>query len=119
MIQGYDAITTTATHAPLDMARARSEGVSTALTPLASAVGLEAGIWEHSVGSSTDSFGGEMFVVLSGRGTVTCQHGGRIDLAPGVLGVLHDDDVTSWEITEPLRKVWIVAATPDADAAGG
>jgi uncharacterized cupin superfamily protein len=38
------------------------------------------------------------------------EHGGRIELAPGVLGVLHDDDVTPWEITEPLRKVWIVAS---------
>jgi len=112
MIQGYDAATAPAVHEPLDEGRARSAGVSTAITPLAAGAGLEAGVWEHSVGSSTDSFGGEMFVVLSGRGTVTCQHGGRIDLAPGVLGVLHDDDVTSWEITEPLRKVWIVASPP-------
>ena len=110
MIQGFDATAAPVVHEPLDGQRARSAGVSTALAPLVSAVGLEAGVWEHSVGSSTDSFGGEMFVVLSGRGTVTCQHGGRIDLAPGVLGVLHHDDVTSWEITEPLRKVWIVAA---------
>jgi uncharacterized cupin superfamily protein len=110
MIQGFDATTAPVVHEPLDAERARSAGVSTAISPLVNAVGLEAGVWEHSVGSSTDSFGGEMFVVLSGRGSVTCQHGGRIDLAPGVLGVLHDDDVTSWEITEPLRKVWIVAA---------
>ena len=113
MIQGFDASSAPVVHDELDAESARSEGVSTGLTALASAVGLEAGVWEHSVGSSTDSFGGEMFVVLSGRGTVTCQHGGHIDLAPGVLGVLHDDDVTSWEITEPLRKVWIVAASSD------
>ena len=49
--------------------------------------------------------------VLSGRGTVTDQHGGRIDLAPGVIGVLDAGDLTHWEITEPLRKVWIVASS--------
>ncbi len=72
--------------------------------------GLESGVWVHEVGTSTGDFGDEMFVVLSGRGVVTCQNGGRIELAPGVVGVLHAGDITSWEITETLRKVWIVAA---------
>jgi len=72
--------------------------------------GLESGVWVHEVGTSTGDFGDEMFVVLSGRGVVTCQNGGRIDLEPGVVGVLHAGDITSWEVTETLRKVWIVRA---------
>ena len=59
-------------------------------------------------GSWDGVFGAEAFVVLSGRGVVTDQHGGRIELAPGVVGVLEAGDLTHWTITEPLRKVWIV-----------
>ena len=60
------------------------------------------------MGTSTDSFDDEIFVVIEGRGTVTDQHGNVIELAPCVVVVLHPDDVTTWVITEPLRKVWIV-----------
>jgi uncharacterized cupin superfamily protein len=31
-----------------------------------------------------------------------------IELKPGVVGVLHEGDDTTWEITEKIRKVWIV-----------
>ncbi len=108
MIRSFDATTVGVTHEPLPADKARSEGVSTGLAEVLSEAGLDAGVWEHSVGSSTDSFGDEVFVVLAGRGVVRCGSGGSIDLAPGVVGVLHAGDVTTWEITEPLRKVWIV-----------
>jgi uncharacterized cupin superfamily protein len=108
MIHAFDATTRPVTHELLPPERARSEGVSTGLAEVVSDAGLEAGIWEHSVGSSTDSFGDEVFVVLSGAGVVRDQHGGEIVLAPGVVGVLHEGDVTTWVITELLRKVWIV-----------
>lgn len=72
--------------------------------------GLETGVWVHEVGGSVGDFGDEVFVVLAGRGEVTCQNGGRIELAPGVVGVLSAGDITTWTITEPLRKVWVVAA---------
>ena len=108
MIHAFDATTHPVTHEALAPEKARSEGVSTGLAEVVSDAGLEVGVWEHSVGSSTDSFGAEVFVVLAGRGVVRDQHGGEIVLAPGVVGVLHDGDITSWEITEPLRKVWVV-----------
>ena len=108
MIHAFDATTHPVSHEPLPPEKARSEGVSTALAEVVSDAGLEAGVWEHSVGSSTDSFGDEVFVVLSGAGVVRCQNGGEIVLAPGIVGVLHAGDVTTWEITEPLRKVWVV-----------
>jgi uncharacterized cupin superfamily protein len=108
MISSFDAMSVSVVHEPLDSAKALSDGVSTGLAEVVSEAGLDAGVWEHSVGSSTDSFGDEVFVVLSGAGVVRCQNGGEIALAPGVVGVLHAGDVTTWEITEPLRKVWVV-----------
>ena len=103
MIRYFDALTA-----------ATEPDESSPLTALASLdeVGtLSTGVWTHDVGTSDGDFGAEVFVVLSGRGTVTDQHGGRIDLAPGVIGVLDAGDLTHWEITEPLRKVWIVAGS--------
>jgi uncharacterized cupin superfamily protein len=108
MITSFDATSVDVSHDPLPPEKALSEGVSTGLVELAGEAGLEVGVWEHSVGSSTDSFGDEAFVVLSGAGVVRDGQGGEIVLAPGVLGILHAGDVTTWEITEPLRKVWIV-----------
>jgi uncharacterized cupin superfamily protein len=83
----------------------------TALAEIDEVGALATGVWTHDVGTSDGDFGAEVFVVLSGRGTVTDQHGGRIDLAPGVIGVLDAGDLTHWEITEPLRKVWIVTSS--------
>lgn len=101
MIRHFDALSATTTPdeaSPL-----------TALASLDTVGALATGVWTHDVGVSDGDFGAEVFVVLAGRGTVTDQNGGRIDLAPGVVGVLDAGDLTHWEITEPLRKVWIVA----------
>jgi uncharacterized cupin superfamily protein len=100
-----------APEAVVELAVPESGSAATGVADGLSGAGLESGVWVHEVGTSTGDFGDEMFVVLSGRGVVTCQNGGRIDLAPGVVGVLHAGDITSWEITETLRKVWIVAAS--------
>ena len=108
MITSFDATTVAVSHSHLPHEKSLSAGVSTGLVEKVSDVGLEVGVWEHSVGSSTDTFGAEAFVVLSGRGVVRCANGGEIVLAPGVVGILQDGDVTTWEITETLRKVWIV-----------
>ena len=48
-----------------------------------------------------------MFLVLSGRGTVTFADGGAIDLRPGVLVRLHAGDQTTWNVTERLRKLYL------------
>lgn len=96
---------------PVELDEADDGSAATGVADGLSGAGLESGVWVHEVGTSTGDFGDEMFVVLSGRGVVTCQNGGRIDLAPGVVGVLHAGDITNWDITETLRKVWIVAAS--------
>lgn len=68
---------------------------------------LDIGVWDHSVGESTDVEVDEVFVVISGRGSVTCDQGGKIELTPGTVGVLPAGAKTTWTVTEPLRKVWV------------
>jgi uncharacterized cupin superfamily protein len=108
MIQSFQAGKIPTEWSDLPQEKSVTPGVSTAIAEVWSDAGFEVGVWEHSVGTSTDTFDDEIFVVIEGRGTVTDQHGNVIELAPGVVGVLHPDDETTWVITEPLRKVWIV-----------
>lgn len=67
------------------------------------------GVWEHLPGTSTDVEADEVFVVLAGRGTVRFESGETLELAPGVVARLHAGEQTTWEITEALRKVYVVA----------
>lgn len=107
MIRSFDATKVPLSHAPLDAERNVSGDVTTAVRSEATLGDMEVGVWEHSVGTSTDVEVEEVFVVLEGRGTVTCDQGGRIELAPGVVGLLPIGARTTWTVTEPLRKVWI------------
>lgn len=68
----------------------------------------EVGVWVHEAGRSTDVETDEVFVVISGRGRVLLEDGTELALAPGTVGVLYAGTRTTWEIDEPLRKVWIV-----------
>jgi uncharacterized cupin superfamily protein len=70
---------------------------------------LEAGVWEHTVGTSTDIEVDEVFVVVSGRATVTCDDGTVIELEPGAVGLLESGARTTWVVHETLRKVYVVA----------
>jgi uncharacterized cupin superfamily protein len=108
MIRAFQSRDVSTEWSDLDPDKCVTPGVRTAIGEVWSDAGFEVGVWEHSAGTSTDSFDDEIFVVIEGRGTVTDQHGNVIELAPGVVGVLHPDDETTWVITEPLRKVWIV-----------
>jgi uncharacterized cupin superfamily protein len=103
MIESFNAI-------DIPVTLEQGPGAATGLASVVASGGLESGVWVHEVGTSTGDFGDEMFVVLEGRGYVVDQHGGRIDLAPGVVGVLRAGDITSWTVVEPLRKVWITTA---------
>lgn len=108
MIQSFQSRDIVTTWTDLPAEKSVTPGVSTAIAEVVSDAGFEVGVWEHSVGTSTDTYDDEIFVVIEGRGTVTDQDGNVIELAPGVVGVLHPDDVTTWVVTEPLRKVWII-----------
>ncbi len=110
MIRSFDAAQVPLSHTELDAERNASEDVNAAVSAEANLGDMEVGVWEHSVGTSTDVEVEEVFVVLEGKGTVTCEDGGRIDLAPGVVGLLPMGAKTTWTITEPLRKVWVILA---------
>lgn len=67
----------------------------------------EYGVWEHSVGASSDVEVDEVFVVLFGTATVEFEDGTVITLAPGSAGRLREGQRTIWTVTETLRKVYI------------
>ncbi|MGO1320920.1 MAG: cupin domain-containing protein [Galactobacter sp.] len=72
----------------------------------------EFGLWEHSVGTSTDVEADEVFVVLTGRGTVEIEAFGdfpaaTLELRPGSVVRLAEGMRTTWNITETLRKLYV------------
>lgn len=94
---------------PLDDARDVSGGVTTGSVTIGDTDTMTIGVWEHSIGVSTDTENDEVFVVLSGRGRIRMQDGAILELAPGTVGRLFAGEQTRWEIDEPLRKVWVAA----------
>jgi uncharacterized protein len=73
---------------------------------------VEAGIWEHSAGTSTDVETDEVFVVISGRATITLADGSTLELTPGDIGVLREGEETTWQVHEPLRKLYLTGIRP-------
>lgn len=110
MIRSFSATESPITHTPLDEADVVEGEVTTGEVELDTVDELAVGVWEHSVGTSTATEIDEVFVVISGRGTVTDSEGDVIELAPGVVGVLPAGAETTWQVTEPIRKVWITLA---------
>jgi uncharacterized protein len=110
MIRSFLAADAVVAHAPLDPEAVVAGEVTTGEIELDTVDELAVGVWEHSVGTSTAIEIDEVFVVIAGRGRVTDAEGDVIELAPGVVGVLPAGAETTWEITEPIRKVWITLA---------
>lgn len=108
MTMVFDASATTLDFSPLDAEQCPDGPLSTGVASLARTEAVEVGVWEHPVGRSTDIEVDEVFVVLSGRGRVVLADGTTLDLGPGTVGVLEAGTATTWIVTEPLRKVWIV-----------
>jgi uncharacterized cupin superfamily protein len=89
--------------------------ISTGFKELIETDKLSAGLWEHPVGVSMDEETDEIFVILSGKGQVFVLEGPGgvesglvLDLAPGTVGSLSRGTCTRWEISETLRKVYIM-----------
>lgn len=67
---------------------------------------IEYGVWEHSVGASSDVETDEVFIVLAGTATVSFDDGVVVELGPGYVGRLREGQRTVWTVTETLRKVY-------------
>jgi len=67
---------------------------------------IERGIWQHTPGVSRDTEADELFVVISGRATVSIEGGPVLELSAGVLGLLRSGDRTVWTVHDTLRKVY-------------
>lgn len=80
----------------------------TGATALTSLGGFEVGVWEMTAGVMRDVEADEIFVVLSGRATVTFDDGSpTLELSGGDVVRLAAGAHTVWTVTETLRKVYI------------
>ena len=95
---------------PLDPAAVFDGEPMVSSMDLAAAPGLETGIWEITPGVVTDTEVDEIFVVLSGRGSVTFTDGEVLALAPGAVVRLRAGERTVWSVTETIRKIYFILA---------
>lgn len=73
--------------------------------------GTELGVWEHTPGVSTDVETDELFIVLSGKATIDFVDSDdpSIVVNAGSLVQLTNGMRTRWNVTETLRKVYLVS----------
>ena len=64
------------------------------------------GVWQMTPGTVTDTEANEMFVVISGRATITPEGGEPFDVGPGDMGILEEGARTTWVVHETLRKAY-------------
>lgn len=84
-----------------------SEALSTSLAELHRLGPVSVGLWDAGPGSDSDVEVDEVFLVLSGSGSVEFDDGSTIQLEAGTLVRLHAGDRTTWHITERVRKLYI------------
>jgi uncharacterized protein len=70
---------------------------------------VSCGMWEHSVGVSSDVEVHEVFVVLSGRARIEVAGQDDLHVGPGDVVELEAGAQTVWHVSEPLRKFWVAA----------
>jgi len=102
-----DVTTAAVQHEPLPADEVVDGSPTAAVVSLDAVGGAEVGLWEMSEGTARDTEVDEVFVVVSGRGSVSFEDGERIDLAPGVAVRLTAGEHTVWTVTERLRKIWV------------
>ncbi|MFI5893052.1 cupin domain-containing protein [Actinoplanes sp. NPDC051513] len=78
---------------------------TTAITTLGDS-GVEVGVWEMSVGAVRDVEIDEVFLVLTGSATITVGSS-AFQVGAGDLVRLTAGTSTTWEVTSPLRKLYI------------
>jgi uncharacterized cupin superfamily protein len=97
------------THEPLPSDEVLAGTPTTAVRELLTLGGVEIGVWEMTPGTATDTEADEVFVVLSGRATISFASSGLPDLevGPGSVVRLAEGMRTIWTVTETLRKVYV------------
>ncbi|MEZ5094198.1 cupin domain-containing protein [Nocardioides sp.] len=74
---------------------------------IAQVAGAEVGIHEMSPGMARDIECDEVFVVISGRGSIEFEDGEVLPLSAGTVVRLNKGDRTIWHISETLRKFYV------------
>jgi uncharacterized cupin superfamily protein len=90
---------------PLDPGTVVDGAPETGSRALAAVAGVEVGVWEMTPGTATDVE--EVFVVLSGSGTVSFDDGEQVDLGPGSVVRLRAGEHTTWVVRETIRKIYV------------
>ncbi|HEU4849381.1 MAG TPA: cupin domain-containing protein, partial [Terrimesophilobacter sp.] len=83
-------------HEPIPSEQVVAGSPMTGSTPLGEFGEHEYGVWEHTIGASTDVEADEVFVVLFGAATVAFEDGTAVELGPGSVGRLHEGQRTVW-----------------------
>jgi len=78
---------------------------TTAVTTLGDS-GVEIGVWEMSVGVVRDVEVDEVFVVLAGSAVISVSDS-SVSVGPGDLVRLTAGTATTWEVTSPIRKLYV------------
>lgn len=84
------------------------EGSPTTAVWEAPVADLSCGLWEHTVGVSTDVESAEIFVVLSGRARIEIEGQDPLEVGPGDVVELAAGARTVWHVTQTLRKFWVM-----------
>ncbi|MFF5082138.1 cupin domain-containing protein [Actinoplanes sp. NPDC000266] len=96
-------------HAPADAGEVVAGTPTLGATPITTLgnTGVEIGVWEMSTGAVRDIEVDEVFVVLEGSGTIAVEGAEPIAIKPGDLVRLTAGTATVWEVTAPLRKLYV------------
>ncbi len=84
------------------------EGSPTTAVWEAPVADLTCGLWEHTVGVSTDVESAEVFVVISGRASIEIEGEPTLEIGPGDVVELAAGARTVWHVTQTLRKFWVM-----------
>lgn len=96
-------------HEPLPAEEVRGGSPTAASAVLATLGDTEIGVWEMTPGTASDTEADEVFVVLSGRATITFDDPSLpdVEVGPGSVVRLAEGQRTVWTVTETLRKIYI------------
>lgn len=92
---------------PIESRLVQSGAPSAGATALGELGGVEVGVWEMTTGTARDTEIDEVFVVVTGRASVSVAGGPTFDIGAGDIVRLRAGDETSWTVHEPLRKVYV------------